>query len=145
MRAPAPTPIRDLTSRMVVTVGPAHTLAEAARRMNSAKVGSAAVATEDGRPGIITERDVLRGVAEGANPEETSVEAYMTANAITAAESWDIYKAAKLMLDGGFRHLVVVGESGRSQACCLSETSSSTSCPSFRTQKRPPNSVARPR
>jgi CBS domain-containing protein len=109
------TRIGALASARVISVGPAHSLAEAARRMNEARVGSAAVMTEDGRPAIITERDVLRAVAEGADTEETAVEAYMTANAITVGESWDALEAARLMLEGGFRHLIVVGEAGRIQ------------------------------
>jgi CBS domain-containing protein len=109
---PGDAQVSALASRRVISVGPAHTLAEAARRMNRGSAGSAAVMTEDGRPGIITERDVLRAVAEGVDPEATPVESYMTSNAITVSESWDALKAAQLMLDGGFRHLIVLGESG---------------------------------
>ncbi len=105
--------IGPLVTRQIVTVGPGHSLAEAARRMNAGKVGSAVVATESEQPGIITERDVLRAVAEGANLEAVPVEDYMTSHAITASPSWDVLEAARRMLTGGFRHLVVLGESGQ--------------------------------
>jgi CBS domain-containing protein len=75
--------------------------------------GSAVVENDLEGPGIITERDLLRAVAEGADLASTPVENYMTANAITASTSWDAEKAARLMLERGFRHLVVIDDRGR--------------------------------
>jgi len=47
-------------NRIVVTVGPEHTLREAARRMTRAEVGAAVVIDPDAPgPGILTERDLL--------------------------------------------------------------------------------------
>jgi CBS domain-containing protein len=89
--------IRDLVCRDLVTVGPAHTLAQAARLMTAHRVGSAIVCTDEG-PGIVSERDVLRAVAEGADLN----------TAIIATSAWDTMTAAKTMLEHGFRHLVVV-------------------------------------
>ncbi|HLF41858.1 MAG TPA: CBS domain-containing protein [Acidimicrobiia bacterium] len=99
--------IRDLVVRDLVVVGPTHTLAQAARMMTAHRVGSAIVMTEDG-PGILSERDVLRAVADGADPAVATVGDYMTWNAILANSSWDTETAAKTMLENGFRHLVVV-------------------------------------
>jgi CBS domain-containing protein len=104
--------IRTLISGSVVSVRPDQPLAEAARRMVDAKVGSALVVTDEGHPGIITERDVLRAVAAGANQDDTPVSEYMTFNAITASPSWSVVEAAKRMSDGGFRHLVVLDDDG---------------------------------
>jgi CBS domain-containing protein len=101
--------IRELVSRDLVTVGPTHTLAHAAKAMHARKVGSAIVVTEEG-PGIISERDVLRAVAEGADLGAVTVGDYMTWNAIVANSGWDTETAARTMLEGGFRHLVVVDE-----------------------------------
>lgn len=99
--------IRELVVRDIVTVGPAHTLTQAAKLMNDRKVGSAIVMTNDA-PGIISERDVLRAVAEGADPAEVTVSDYMTWNAMVATSAWDATAAARAMLKNGFRHLVVV-------------------------------------
>jgi CBS domain-containing protein len=104
--------IGPLISRRVVAVGPEHSLAEAARRMSSAKTGSAVVSIEDGRPGIITERDLMRAVADGADLEGTRVEDYMTSEAMTASPSWTVREAGRAMLDGGFRHLIVLQDNG---------------------------------
>ena len=105
--------IGPLVSKRVVTVGPKHSLTEAARRMNEHGVGSAVVVTEEGHPAIITERDVLRAVAQGGDPGAVLVQDYMTVNAITASASWDVLEAARRMLNGGFRHLIVLGDDGQ--------------------------------
>ena len=105
--------IGPLVNQRILTVGPQHSLRDAARRMHERRVGSAVVGTEDGRPGIITERDLLRAIAQGADLEITPVDEFMTANAITASASWDVKEAARRMLDGGFRHLIVLDDRGQ--------------------------------
>ena len=99
--------IRDLVVRDLVTVGPTHTLAQAAKLMNGKRVGSAIVLTEES-PGILSERDVLRAVAEGADPQAATVGDYRTWNAIVATSEWDTMEAARTMLEHGFRHLLVI-------------------------------------
>ena len=101
--------IRDLVVRDLVVVGPAHTLAQAAQMMTAHRVGSAIVMTDEG-PGILSERDVLRAVADGADPNVATVGDYMTWNACVATSAWDTDTAARTMLENGFRHLVVVDE-----------------------------------
>ena len=90
-----------------MSVGPAHTLAQAAKLMNGKRVGSAIVLTDES-PGILSERDVLRAVADGADPNAATVGDYMTWNAIVATSEWDTMEAARTMLEHGFRHLVVL-------------------------------------
>jgi CBS domain-containing protein len=104
--------IGPVVSRALLQVAPQASIAEAARQMTARKVGSAIVMTDEG-PGIITERDVLRAVAAGGDLEAARVEEYMTHNAITAFEDWDLREAARRMVDGGFRHLIVLGRSGQ--------------------------------
>lgn len=104
--------IGPLARRIDVSVGPDHSLAEAARRMNASKVGSAIVFKQDGQPGIITERDLLRAIAAGADLENTAVADYMTPDVISASGKWDVEQAARRMLGGGFRHLVVLDDKG---------------------------------
>ncbi len=104
--------IGPLVRDAVVTVGPDHTLGEAARLMTARRVGSAVV-TGEGQPGIITERDLLRAVSDGADLDQARVADYMTAQAITASASWDVREATRRMVEGGFRHLVVLGSDGQ--------------------------------
>ena len=65
--------VRDGMSSVVLTVGPGHTLHEAARLMAERNVGAAIVVDPDSPgPGILTERDILRSVAAGENPPPRS-------------------------------------------------------------------------
>ena len=77
--------IGPVVSRALLFVLANDSIAAAARKMTDRKVGSAVVMTDQG-PGIITERDILRAVASGADLETAPVEDYMTHNAITAFE-----------------------------------------------------------
>ena len=62
-------------SDVVVTVGPTHTLREAAVKMVERKTGAALVLDEEAYgPRIITERDILHAVAGEKNVDETKVE-----------------------------------------------------------------------
>ena len=111
--------IRDLVVRDLVTVGPTHTLVQAAKLMNAKRVGSAIVMTDEA-PGIISERDVLRAVAEGADPNAATVADYMTWNAIVGTSEWDVMEAARTMQQNGIRHLVVIDGASASEIGILS-------------------------
>lgn len=99
--------IRELVVRDLVTVGPTHTLAQAAQRMTERKVGAAVVLLDES-PGIISERDVMRAIAEGADPATATVGDYMTWSAIVCTSEWDTLTAARTMMKHGIRHLVVM-------------------------------------
>jgi CBS domain-containing protein len=101
--------VRDGMSTVVLTVGPGHTLHQAAALMAKRKVGAAVVMDPDGEgPGIITERDVLHSVAAGQDPDKELVCDHLTAELVFAAPDWSLEEAAAAMVKGGFRHLVVV-------------------------------------
>jgi CBS domain-containing protein len=98
----------------LLVVGTVDSVAEAARLMLKRRLGAAIVVDEGlPGPGIITERDVMRAVADGRDPEATPVEACMTFEASTATTNWDLDTAAEAMINGHFRHLLVVDEKGR--------------------------------
>jgi CBS domain-containing protein len=104
--------VREGMSPQVLTIGPHHTLREAAQRMAERKVGAAVVVDPDGEgAGILTERDVLRSVAAGEDPDAEYASDHLTPDIVYAAPEWDLEKAADAMLTGGFRHLVVLEES----------------------------------
>jgi CBS domain-containing protein len=103
--------VRDGMSPEVLTVGPDHTLRQAAGMMAERDVGAAIVLDVDaGAPGIITERDLLRSVAAGDDPERELVRDHLTGEATVAQEDSSLELAAAAMLRGGFRHLVVVDD-----------------------------------
>ena len=101
--------VRDGMSKVVLTVGPGHTLRQAAELMAARKVGAAVVVDPEGAgPGILTERDLLVSVAEGQDPSQERVADHLTAEVVSATAEWSLEEAATAMLRGGFRHLVVV-------------------------------------
>ena len=104
--------VSDGMSDVSVTVGPTHTLREAAQRMVAQNTGAALV--EDGEqptPGIVTERDLLISIGAGEDPDTERVADHMTESVITAAPDWSLERAAAEMSRRGVRHLVVFGES----------------------------------
>ncbi len=101
--------VQDAMTPLEVEVGTAHTLRQAARLMTARGVGSAIVNDPDGAgPGIITERDILGAFAEDPAAADSLVGERVTASVVYAEPDWSLDAAAAAMLDGGFRHLVVV-------------------------------------
>jgi len=101
--------VRNGMSNVVLTVGPGHTLREAARLMAERNVGAAVVLDpEASGPGILTERDILKSVAEGQDPSAELVGDHLTEDAILASPQWSLEQAADCMVERGFRHLLVV-------------------------------------
>jgi CBS domain-containing protein len=99
--------VRNLMRREVIAVRPGQTLREAAATMNQHEVGSAVVLEDDRLAGILTERDVLRAVATGTDPDSAKVAEFMTRDVVAAAPNWDVAVAASEMTTHHFRHLVV--------------------------------------
>jgi CBS domain-containing protein len=100
--------VRDGMSTVVLTVGPGHTLRNAARLMSERRVGAAVVLDPDSPgPGILTERDVLDAIGQGQDPDTEVVGAHLTRDVVFAAPEWSLEEAAVAMVRGSFRHLVV--------------------------------------
>jgi CBS domain-containing protein len=101
--------VRDGMSPTVLTVGPSHSLREAATHMTERNVGAAVVHDPDlPGPGIITERDVLRSVGAGQSPDDERVGDHMSSDLVFATPEWSLEEAAAAMAHGGFRHLIVM-------------------------------------
>jgi CBS domain-containing protein len=94
-------------SRDLLTVEPSLALTEVAKRMVAKDVGAVIVLDGDDLVGILTERDVLRAVADGI-ADDTRVADRMTRQPETIDPDESTEHAAVLMIHGGFRHLPVV-------------------------------------
>jgi CBS domain-containing protein len=95
----------------VVTITTDQTLEEAARMMRDRGVTALAVIDVDSRdPGIITEADIGRAMADDADPRKQTVREYLTLDVIAATSDWTLERAARTMVAGHFRHLMVVEE-----------------------------------
>ncbi|UNO43847.1 CBS domain-containing protein [Streptomyces sp. MST-110588] len=101
--------VRNAMSTVVLTIGPAHTLRQAARLMAARRVGAAVVLdTDTSGLGILTERDILNSLGAGENPDRETAGAHTTADVVFAAPEWTLDEAADAMVHGGFRHLIVL-------------------------------------
>lgn len=103
--------VSDGMSAVSVTVGPSHTLREAATLMVERGTGAALVVDDETQaPGIVTERDLLTSVGAGEDPDVERVAGHMSEGVITAAPDWSLERAAAEMSRRGVRHLVVFEE-----------------------------------
>ena len=101
--------VRDGMSEIVLTIGPHHTLREAATQMSQRSVGAAVVIDPEAPgPGIVTERDVLHSVGKGEDPGSERVADHLTSSLVFAHPDWSLEEAASAMVRGSFRHLIVV-------------------------------------
>ena len=101
--------VRDGMTRVVLSVGPAHTLRQAARMMAAQRVGAAVVLDHDRSGiGILTERDILASLGTNQDPDTELVADHRTTDVVFASPDWTLEQAAETMVAGGFRHLVVV-------------------------------------
>ena len=101
--------VKEAMSAVVVSVGPEHTLRQAAERMAERGVGSAVINDPDAMgPGMVAERDIVRAVAAGLDLDKEVVRDHMARDTVVAVPSWPLEHAAQMMLKGRCRHLVVV-------------------------------------
>ena len=96
-------------TQAVLTMGPSHTLRDAAVKMAERKIGAAIVVDPElPGPGIVTERDILASLGAGQDPDKEVLGDHLSANLSFAAPDWSLEQAAEAMVKGGFRHLIVV-------------------------------------
>jgi CBS domain-containing protein len=101
--------VQDAMSSVVLTVGPHHTLRQAAKLMSDRRVGAAVVIDPDSVGiGIITERDLLDSIGAGHDPNLERASSHLTKDLVFAGPDWTLEEAAAAMIRGGFRHLVVI-------------------------------------
>src|ERR1700680_2661503 len=101
--------VRDGMTRGVLTLGPAHTLREAARMMSARRVGAAGVIdSEHAGVGLLAERGILLSLRAGQDPAAEVAAQHQTEHVVFATPDWTLQRAAETMVQAGFRHLVVV-------------------------------------
>jgi CBS domain-containing protein len=94
----------------VVTVSPRNTIAELAKVLSDNRIGAAPVVDETGQlVGIISERDVVRGMAQHGTMVTTSpVERLMTSEVKTCSPEDAIVELMEVMTLQRIRHLPVI-------------------------------------
>lgn len=100
-------PVSRLVRRGPVTVVPHATLREVAAVLLREEVGVALVTREGSPVGLVSERDVTRALAEGADADDDRVEDVMAFEVVRVEPGATAATAARQMLDGEIRHLLV--------------------------------------
>ena len=91
-----------------------ETVASAVKTMVERNIGSVVIVDDELKvQGIVTERDILRFVADGLDPKATPLSSVMSTQIKTARLDDDDMKWLQLMSDERFRHLPIVDENDR--------------------------------
>ena len=99
--------VSEIMTNAAVTDQSDDTLVEAARKMWKQQTGSLLVVDGEDLVGIVTERDILKAVANGISLNETRISEIMSKDLMTVGPGTSLREAAKVMADKWIRHLPV--------------------------------------
>jgi citrate synthase len=99
--------VGEIMSSPPITATPSETLAIASERMRDRKTGSVIVVDGDRPIGILTERDLVRFAASGADAGVTKVSEWMTEDPDTVAPELPVGEAFDSLAEHGYRHIPV--------------------------------------
>jgi CBS domain-containing protein len=101
--------VKEIMTRHATSIDSADMLADAAELMRDGNVGILPVFESGRLTGMLTDRDlVVRGMAEGKDPQRTTVREIMTPRAVFVFEDQNSSEAAQLMREQRVRRLVVL-------------------------------------
>ena len=104
--------IETLPQSEPLCVEPGTTLRSVAHAMWAEDVGALVVGDPRHPVGVISERDVVAELGQGADPNAMTAEQAMTKYVISARLGDPLFDAASEMLDDGIRHLPVIDDKG---------------------------------
>ncbi len=100
--------VRSLVKNVVISCDERETVECAVAKMYASNVGSVIVTNESGRPvGIITERDIVRFLAEDIDLK-TPLGEVARKNLITASPDESVVSVAAKMIENNIRHIPVM-------------------------------------
>ena len=108
--APTPVTVNRLMEWPVATVDSDATLAAVAQALAEYEVGALAVMDDDTLVGVISERDIVVHIAQGANLDHVAAAEVMATELVTVEPTATVVEAARLMIESGVRHLPVLAE-----------------------------------
>ena len=95
----------------VISVEPDCTINDVARLLAERRIGAVLVMEGDKLVGVLSERDIVRGVAiSGSSILKDSVACLMTKNVITCSQHQHVNEALAMMTHRKIRHLPVIEE-----------------------------------
>ena len=109
MTAAPAEPVRNLVTRPPVLVHLDDSLRKVAQFFVEESIGAAVVRGTD-PPAIISERDIIRAVADGLNLDRTHVEEVMTMDVAIASPHDTVAEVARMMIDNEIRHVPLIDD-----------------------------------
>jgi CBS domain-containing protein len=100
-------PVGDLISPAVATIHATATLQEAVEAMAADRLGLLVVMNASGMVGVLSERDVIAALADGADLEQERVRDHASDRVVTVEADLSVAEAARSMADAEIRHLAV--------------------------------------
>jgi CBS domain-containing protein len=101
--------IETIVTRPVVMVDSQATLRDAARLLTNESIGVAIVRGHH-QPVLVSERDIVHALADGARPDLDHVDEVMNADVAFASPHDSIRTVARIMLDNEVRHVPIVDD-----------------------------------
>jgi len=102
---------KQIIKKQPIGIAPNKSIREAASLMAKENIGLLVILDGNKVIGVVSERDVMKAVASGANLDDPVI-SIASKRVITINEDENIYKAAELMHGNNVRHLVVMGRDG---------------------------------
>ena len=97
----------------VHSIAPTATVAELTAELNSRRVGALIVKDSSGAVvGIVSERDVVRGLASDASVVNAAVESIMTKDVVSIDPDFEVADLTRLMTEKRIRHVPVIDNGG---------------------------------
>jgi CBS domain-containing protein len=101
-------PVREVMSRGAISVDEKLTLRSLAAVLAELDIGIALVKGPDGSASVVSERDVVRALADGADPDEVWAADVTSSDLVLAEPEETIVDVAERMAAEGVRHVTVV-------------------------------------
>lgn len=97
----------------VYSISPTSTVAELVEELHARRVGALLVTDTSGTlVGIVSERDVVRGLATNPSLTRETVESIMTKDVVSVAPDFEIADLTRLMTEKRIRHVPVMDPAG---------------------------------
>jgi CBS domain-containing protein len=101
--------VKEIMTKRPITLGKDASLADAARLMRDQGIGDVIVVEGEDAEGIVTDRDiVIRGIAEGADPNTTRLGQVVSGDLTSVAPDDPVERAVALMREKAVRRLPVL-------------------------------------
>lgn len=104
--------VRSLMNDLVATTSPASTIRDAARALTAGDTSLIVIGEIDQIEGVISERDIVRAVAEGLDLDITPISAMESRDLLWATPDSTVAQVAVEMMENYVRHILIRNDEG---------------------------------